>query len=92
MIWEDFLESVNKYTFDQEPKKYKRPNFIADFITTKEEVVRQAVNVNVCLPLNRVMSKFEFTMRTVSSTGIPDYSCRKKDDDVLIVLGGGKKD
>ncbi|CAG8667523.1 10303_t:CDS:2, partial [Paraglomus occultum] len=44
MIWEDFLESVNNYTFDQEQKKYAKPNFIENFITTNEEVVRRAMD------------------------------------------------
>ena len=77
-IWKDFLESVNNYKFDQEQKKYAKPNFIEDFIPTNEEVVCQAVNVNVCLPVNRINSGFEFTMRTVSGTGEPDFVCHQK--------------
>ncbi|CAG8699593.1 4419_t:CDS:2, partial [Funneliformis mosseae] len=85
MIWKDFLASVNNYTFDQDERKFEKPIFIKDFITTNEEIVRQAVNVNVCLPLNRVVSDFKFTMRNVSGTGDPDFVCHKKDGDELIL-------
>ncbi|CAG8517336.1 1924_t:CDS:2, partial [Funneliformis mosseae] len=85
MIWEDFLESVNNYTFDQDERKFEKPIFIEDFITTNEEIVRQAVNVNVCLPLNRIVSDFKFTMQNVPGTGDQDFVCHKKDGDELIL-------
>ncbi|GBB84823.1 hypothetical protein RclHR1_01140012 [Rhizophagus clarus] len=88
MLWEDFFESVNKYSFDEldQEQKFKEPIFIDDFIVTEEEVVRQAINVNICLILNRLIPVFKFSMRKVHSTGKPDFCCHYLDKLLTLVI------
>ncbi|CAG8691885.1 11770_t:CDS:2, partial [Funneliformis mosseae] len=83
-LWEDFLENVNEYMFDQE-QKFQKPIFNTKFKATFEEIVRNAFNVNICMILNEVITDCEFAMRGVQGTGSPNFACHKKDDDKLIM-------
>ncbi|CAG8495198.1 7845_t:CDS:2 [Funneliformis mosseae] len=56
-----------------------------DEVKIWKDFFENAMNVNICIPLNRVNSSYEFTMRKVAGVGDPDFVCHKKDGDVLIL-------
>ncbi|UZO05633.1 uncharacterized protein OCT59_025977 [Rhizophagus irregularis] len=88
MLWENFFDNVNAYSFDEldRERKFKEPMFVNDFIVTEEEVVRQALNVNIFLVLNRLFSDYKFSMRKVYASGKPDYSCYYQEKLLILVI------
>ena len=64
LLWKDFFEEVNRFRFDQQPR-FERPKFNYEFIVVNEEVLRNAINVNICMVLNKLTeSDYENTMRS----------------------------
>ncbi|PKC00174.1 hypothetical protein RhiirA5_382641 [Rhizophagus irregularis] len=88
MLWENFFDNVNAYSFDEldRERKFKEPMFVNDFIVTEEEVVRQALNVNIFLVLNRLFPDYKFSMRKVYASGKPDYSCYYQEKLLILVI------
>ena len=52
-LWGDFLDKVNSFHFDQQPR-FERPQFILDKVVFNEEDVRFAIDANICMVLNRL--------------------------------------
>lgn len=88
MLWENFFDNVNAYSFDEldRERKFKEPMFVNDFIVTEEEMVRQALNVNIFLVLNRLFPDYKFSMRKVYASGKPDYSCYYQERLLILVI------
>ena len=75
LLWKDFFEEVNRFRFDQQPK-FERPQFIPDKEVENEEDVRVAIDINICMILNRLMgSEYKFSKRSTDTPGIPDFTC-----------------
>ncbi|RGB35009.1 hypothetical protein C1646_742469 [Rhizophagus diaphanus] len=54
-LWGDFFEQVNRFCFDQQPR-FERPIFNDEFNdVVDEEDVRNAIKVNICQILNKLM-------------------------------------
>lgn len=69
----DFFEEVNRFCFDQQPR-FERPQFNQDIEIVNEEDVRDALNSNICLVLNRLMEpNYKFSRRSPNTTGEPHY-------------------
>ena len=74
-LWDDFFDRVNSFSFDQQPR-FERLKFNDEFIVVNEEVLRNAMNVNVCMVLNKFTgSDYEYTMRSTDTPGVPDFTC-----------------
>src|SRR5687767_7323510 len=85
MLWEDLFNNVNQHHFNQQ-RKFEEPLFINDFKVTNEEIVRQAININILMALNRLTPDYEFSMRSVPASGIPDYTRYDLGDTLSMVL------
>lgn len=74
-LWRDFLDEVNQFRFDKQPR-FERPQFIRDKVVFNEEDVRVAIDVNICMVLNRLMAPgYSFSRRPTLTSGIPDFNC-----------------
>ena len=47
-LWDSFPDKVNSYTFEQ-VRKFKKPNFLDEYVMINVEIVRNASNTNVCM-------------------------------------------
>ncbi|GBC07921.1 hypothetical protein RclHR1_00780001 [Rhizophagus clarus] len=75
LLWEDFFDEVNQFQFDQQPR-YERPHFIQDKVVFNEEDVRVAIDVNICMVLNKLMAPgYNFSRRPTATPNIPDFNC-----------------
>ena len=71
MLWNDFLDVVNRFHFDQQQPRFERPKFNDRFVVINEEVLRNAMNVNVCMILNDLgleITKLSLNLVKVSYT------------------------
>ena len=74
-LWGDFFEQVNSFHFDQQPL-FERPRFDDRFVIVDEEDVRNAIKVNICQILNKLMGPdCVYSRRPTDATGIPDFKC-----------------
>ncbi|KAG9284723.1 hypothetical protein G9A89_003026, partial [Geosiphon pyriformis] len=69
LLWDNFLEEVNQFRFDQQPR-FERPKFNEDFVVVNEEVLRDALN---------------FSMRRTHTPGIPDFTCYLVEQLILVI-------
>ena len=84
-LWGDFFEEVNRFRFDQQPK-FERPQFIPDKEVENEEDVRVAIDINICMILNRLMgSEYKFSKRSTDTPGIPDFTCHLVGSLILVI-------
>jgi hypothetical protein len=75
MLWDDFFIEVNRFRFDQQPR-FERPKFNNEFKVVNEEVLRNAINVNICMELNKLAeSNYEYTMLPTNTPGVSDFTC-----------------
>jgi hypothetical protein len=85
-LWKDFFEEVNQFRFDQQPR-FERPKFNDEFIIVNEEVLRNAMNVNVCMVLNKPTgSDYEYSMRQPDAPGEPDFTCHYLVESLILVI------
>ena len=75
-LWGDFFDKVNQFRFDQQPR-FERPIFNDEFNdVVDEEDVRNAIKVNICQILNKLMGPdCVYSRRPTDATGIPDFKC-----------------
>ncbi|CAG8639014.1 245_t:CDS:2, partial [Paraglomus occultum] len=86
LLWDDFLEEVNRFRFDQQ-SRFERPKFNDKFVVIHEEVLRNAMNVNVCMILNDLIGPdFEYSMRRTHAPGIPDFTCHYLVESLSLVI------
>ena len=86
LLWKDFFEEVNRFRFDQQPR-FERPKFNDEFIIVNEEVLRNAINVNICMVLNKLTgSDYEYTMRSTDTPGVPDFTCHYLVELLILVI------
>jgi len=84
-LWGDFFEEVNQFRFDQQPR-FERPQFIPDKEVENEEDVRVAIDINICMVLNRLMgSEVKFSKRSTDTPGIPDFTCHLVGSLILVM-------
>ncbi|GBC06334.1 hypothetical protein RclHR1_06770017 [Rhizophagus clarus] len=84
-LWGDFFEEVNRFRFDQQPI-FERPQFIPDKEVENEEDVRVAIDINICMVLNRLMgSEVKFSKRSTDTPGIPDFTCHLVGSLILVM-------
>ncbi|CAG8512100.1 3927_t:CDS:2, partial [Acaulospora colombiana] len=75
VLWEEFFNEVNEYRFDQQPR-FEKPQFVMGFKVVNEEVIRNAVNVNICMVLNLLTGPdYDFSMLPADGNGDPDFTC-----------------
>jgi hypothetical protein len=85
-LWKDFFEEVNQFRFDQQPR-FERPKFNDEFIIVNEEVLRNAMNVNVCMVLNKLTGlDYEYSMRQPDAPGEPDFTCHYLVESLILVI------
>ncbi|GBC49026.2 kinase-like domain-containing protein [Rhizophagus irregularis DAOM 181602=DAOM 197198] len=90
-LWGDFFEEVNQFLFDQQPR-FERPKFNDGFVVVKEEVVRNAINVNICMILNKLTGPdYDYSMRQTEATGEPDFTCHYLVDSLILVIEAKRK-
>ncbi|GBB90267.1 hypothetical protein RclHR1_17160007 [Rhizophagus clarus] len=83
-LWGDFFEQVNQFCFDQQPK-FERPQFSQDREVDNEDV-RDALNSNICLVLNRLMGgEYKFLRRPFNTPTIPDFTCHLVGSLILVI-------
>ncbi|KAG9307560.1 hypothetical protein G9A89_023125 [Geosiphon pyriformis] len=70
LLWDKFLEEVNQFRFDQQPR-FERPQFSEDRVMTNEEDVRDALNSNICFKPH--------------TPGIPDLNCHLGELLILVI-------
>ncbi|CAG8676517.1 1399_t:CDS:2, partial [Ambispora gerdemannii] len=86
LLWKDFFEEVNRFRFDQQPR-FERPQFIPDKVVLNEEDVRVAIDINICLVLNRLTGlEYDFSKRPTHTLGIPDFTCHYLVESLILVL------
>jgi hypothetical protein len=83
-LWGDFFDEVNQFRFDKQPR-FERPQFIRDKVVFNEEDVRVAIDVNICIVLNRLMPGYSFTRRPTLAPGIPDFNCYLAELLILVI-------
>ncbi|GET64996.1 kinase-like domain-containing protein [Rhizophagus irregularis DAOM 181602=DAOM 197198] len=84
-LWGDFFDKVNQFCFDQQPI-FERPQFSQDREVDNEEDVRDALNSNICLVLNRLMgSEYKFSRRPPNTPGVPDFTCHLVGSLILVI-------
>jgi len=84
-LWGDFFDKVNQSRFDQQPR-FERPQFIPDKEVENEEDVRVAIDINICMILNRLMgSEYKFSKRSTDTPGIPDFTCHLVGSLILVI-------
>ncbi|UZO16120.1 uncharacterized protein OCT59_007513 [Rhizophagus irregularis] len=84
-LWGDFFDKVNQFRFDQQPI-FERPQFSQDREVDNEEDVRDALNSNICLVLNRLMgSEYKFSRRPPNTPGVPDFTCHLVGSLILVI-------
>jgi serine/threonine protein kinase len=77
---------VNGFRFDQQPS-FERPKFNDRFVVVNEEVLRNAINVNICMILNDLMGPdCEYSMRPTHTPGIPDFTCHYLVESLILVI------
>ncbi|PKK56961.1 hypothetical protein RhiirC2_798947 [Rhizophagus irregularis] len=77
---------VNVHHFDDIRPSFKEPQFVSNFKVTNEEIVRQAINVNIFMVLNELMPNYEYLMRKVLGNGEPDYTCYYLGKTLILVI------
>jgi hypothetical protein len=84
-LWGDFFEQVNQFRFDQQPI-FEMPQFNQDIEIVNEEDVRVAISINICLMLNKLIgSDYNFSKRSPTSPGIPDFTCHLVGSLILVI-------
>ncbi|GET63117.1 kinase-like domain-containing protein [Rhizophagus irregularis DAOM 181602=DAOM 197198] len=84
-LWGDFFDKVNQFRFDQQ-LIFERPQFSQDREVDNEEDVRDALNSNICLVLNRLMgSEYKFSRRLPNTPGVPDFTCHLVGSLILVI-------
>ncbi|CAJ0833377.1 14291_t:CDS:2 [Entrophospora sp. SA101] len=86
LLWKDFFNMVNEHYFDNKQPRFKEPQFIGKFKVTNEEIVRQAINVNIFMVLNELTPNYEYSMRKVLGDGNPDYACYYLENTLILVI------
>ena len=86
-LWTDFFEEVNRFRFDQQPR-FERPQFSQDRVVVNEEDVRDALNSNICMVLNKLMSDDDcvFSRLPTHTPGIPDFNCHLMEETLILVI------
>ena len=75
---------MNSFSFDQQPR-FERPKFNDEFIN--EEVLRNAMNVNVCMVLNKFTGPdYEYSMRQPDAPGESDFTCHYLVELLILVI------
>jgi len=65
---------MNQFRFDQQPI-FERSQFIPDKEVENEEDVRIAIDINICMILNRLMrSEYKFSKQSTNTPGISDFT------------------
>ncbi|KAG9297288.1 hypothetical protein G9A89_006387 [Geosiphon pyriformis] len=86
LLWDNFLEEVNQFRFDQQPR-FERPQFAKDREMINEEDVRDALNSNICTVVNKLTGPdFDFSMRGTHTPGIPDFTCHYLVEQLILVI------
>ena len=84
-LWGDFFDKVNQFRFDHQPR-FERPQFSQDREVENEDDVRDALNSNICLVLNRLMGpEYKFSRRSTHTPGIPDFNCHLVGSLILVI-------
>jgi hypothetical protein len=84
-LWGDFFEKVNQFRFDQQPK-FERPQFIPDKVVLNEEDIHVAIDINICIILNRLIGpEYDFSKRPPNTPGIPDFTCHLVGSLILVI-------
>jgi hypothetical protein len=86
LLWKDFFDMVNVHHFDNKQPRFKKPQFTRNFKVTNEEIVRQAINVNILMVLNESTPNYEYSMRKVPGNGEPDYTCYYLENTLILVI------
>ncbi|CAG8647153.1 9010_t:CDS:10, partial [Funneliformis mosseae] len=75
-LWEDFFEEVNRFRFDQQPI-FERLRFNDEFNdVVDEEDVCNAIKVNICQILNKLMGPdCVYSRKSTDTHGISDFNC-----------------
>jgi hypothetical protein len=82
---------VNSFSFDQQPR-FERPRFDDRFVVVNEEVVRNAINFNICMVLNDLTgSDYEYTMRQTDTPGVLDFTCHYLVKSLILVIEAKRK-
>ncbi|CAJ0839413.1 9316_t:CDS:2 [Entrophospora sp. SA101] len=85
MLWDDFFNEVNCFHFDQQPR-FKRPQFIQNKVVLNEEDVCVAIDVNICMVLNRFMGPdCVFSRLSTHTTAILDFNCHHVETLILVI-------
>src|SRR6266498_3307834 len=85
-LWNDFFNRVNSFSFDQQPR-FERPKFNDEFIVVNEKVLRNAMNVNVCMMLNKFTgSDYEYSMRQPDAPGESDFTCHYLVESLILMI------
>ncbi|PKY50543.1 hypothetical protein RhiirA4_446424 [Rhizophagus irregularis] len=80
---------VYLFRFDQQ-LRFKRPQFIQEKMVINEEAVRVAIDVNICMILNRLMGPdCIYSRRPTHTTDVPDFNCHRAE--LLILVIGAKR-
>ena len=76
---------MNQFCFDQQ-LRFKRPQFIPDKEVENKEDVRVAIDINICMILNRLIgSEYKFSKRSTDTPGIPDFTCYLVGSLILVI-------
>src|SRR6266496_284992 len=85
LLWGDFFDEVNRFHFEQQPR-FERPQFSQDRVVVNEEDVRDALNSNICLVLNRLTGpEYNFSRLPTHTPGIPDFNCHLVELLILVI-------
>ncbi|CAG8815467.1 20287_t:CDS:2, partial [Racocetra persica] len=65
LLWKGFFDMAKAHYFDNKKPRFEVPQFIGKFKVTNEEIVRQAINVNILMVLNELVPNYEYSIRKV---------------------------
>ncbi|CAI2173854.1 8118_t:CDS:2 [Funneliformis geosporum] len=79
------------FSFDQLPR-FERPQFIPDKVVTNEKDVHVAIDINICLVLNRLIGlKYDFSKHPTYTSSILDFTYYYLIKSLILVIEAKRK-